>query len=181
MTHDSNFPDVFRGHLWHTTHPDRFQKILEAGAILPNPPIPDDDRWKTSRGPHYYPYVRTLGGVSLFDFEDFDPVRYSTGYPMSSWRAFVPYSRQWGISVWIEIDRQLIADKFVTGKQLVERWNREKAHAHTIMPEIEAAYFGPVRLSAFRRALVCGVNRPSIQEISLNPTEKLHDCSDNEA
>lgn len=33
------------GGLWHTTHPDRFKGILAAGAILPEPGIPDRERW----------------------------------------------------------------------------------------------------------------------------------------
>jgi hypothetical protein len=35
-----------RDGLWHTTHPDRYTGILSTGAILPNPDIPDSDRWK---------------------------------------------------------------------------------------------------------------------------------------
>jgi hypothetical protein len=50
--------------VWHTTSTTRFQGILASGAILPEPPIKDKDRWSTSRGKDYYPYVRTLGGVS---------------------------------------------------------------------------------------------------------------------
>jgi len=38
------------GGLWHTTHPDRFERILKAGAILPEPDIPDKERWKTAEG-----------------------------------------------------------------------------------------------------------------------------------
>src|SRR5882672_4084889 len=59
------------GGLWHTTYPERFDGILKTGAILPEPVIPDADRWATSRGREHYPYVRMLGGVSLFDFNQF--------------------------------------------------------------------------------------------------------------
>ncbi len=65
------------GRLWHTTHPDRFRDILTSGAILPNPKMPERDRWCTSLGPDHYPYVRTLDGVSLFDFDKFDAETYS--------------------------------------------------------------------------------------------------------
>jgi hypothetical protein len=152
------------GRLWHTTSMDRFQEILRSGAILPNPSIPDEQRWKTSQGPEYYPYVRTLGGVSLFDFEDFDPVRYSSTHPMSSWREFVPYRSQWGAAVWIEIDRQAIANEFVTRNQLVERWNHENAGRHTLMPRIEAAHLAPIPIAAFRRVFICRAGPPNIEE-----------------
>src|SRR5438309_5175332 len=74
-----------RGGLWHTTHLDRYRNILTEGSIVPEPNIPNSDRWKTSQGEDYYPYVRMLGGVSLFDFDEFDPERYTERYPASSW------------------------------------------------------------------------------------------------
>lgn len=163
----AEFPVVLREHLWHMTHPDRFAQILKAGAILPDPPIADVHRWKTSRGPHYYPYVRTIGGVSLFDFEGFDPARYSAEYPISSWRQFVPYSREWGMSVWIQIDRSALADKLLTSEQLAERQNRENAHRHTLMPKIEVAYLGPIHVAKFHRAFSCGINEPAFKEIEI--------------
>ena len=163
MGNESNFPDFLQGRLWHTTHPDRYQQILKSGAILPNPLIPDNDRWKTSRGPHYFPYVRTLGAVSLFDFDGFDPASYSTNYPISSWREFVPYRRTWGASVWIEIDRHAVADKFMTAEQLRNRLSQENAHRHTLMPKIEVAYLGPIPISAFLCAFDCRADRPNCQ------------------
>jgi hypothetical protein len=61
-----------KGGVWHTTNMNRFQGILRSSAILPEPEIPDRERWSTSRGSELYPYVRTLGGVSLFDFRKFN-------------------------------------------------------------------------------------------------------------
>src|ERR1035438_4494083 len=61
-----------QGGLWHTTRPERFDRILSTGAILPEPDILDSERWANA-GPEHYPYVRTLGGVSLFDFDGFNP------------------------------------------------------------------------------------------------------------
>ena len=144
------------GRLWHTTHPDRFKNILTTGAILPEPDIPDRDRWKTSQGKDFYPFVRTLGGVSLFDFGDFDPESYAEQNPMSSWCSFVPYRKDWGLSAWIEIDRELVAPEFISGTNLVAKWKSAGAYRHTIMPYIEAAYLGPLPKTAFERAfLVC--------------------------
>jgi hypothetical protein len=149
------------------THPDRFAQILKTGAILPDPPIPDVQRWKTSRGPDYYPYVRIIGGVSLFDFEGFDPERYSAAYPMSTWREFVPCSREWGVSTWIQIDRSALADKLLTSQQLAERQNRENAHRHTLMPKIEVAHLGSIQVAKFRRAFSCGIDQPTFKEIKI--------------
>lgn len=106
-----------------------------------------------NRGAEYYPYVRTLGGVSLFDFVGFDPEAYRAQYPMASWWTFVPTRRDWGASIWIEMDRCQLGERFVSGLQLLKRWNENRAHQHMIMPIIEAASLDPIPVSAFRRVL----------------------------
>lgn len=73
------------GRLWHTTRPDRVPAIMETGALMAEPNIPDAERQKTKRGPDYYPFVRKIGGVSLFDFHEFDAEAYSLRCPSSSW------------------------------------------------------------------------------------------------
>jgi hypothetical protein len=167
MTTDSEFPWELRERLWHTTTPSRYDGILSAGSILPNPAIPDSERWKTSRGSDFYPYVRVLGGVSLFDFRAFDPDAYSAEYPLSSWREFVPYQRRWGAAIWIEIDRTRVGDAYIDGEALLARWKRENAQRHTIMPLIEAAHIGPIPLQAVSRVLQIGVNDPTFVEVSI--------------
>jgi hypothetical protein len=142
------------GRLWHTTHPDRFEGILISGAILPEPPIPNPDGWKTLGGEGYRSYARKLYGVSLFDFDQFDPESYSRKCPMSSWYEFVPYRRGWGRSVWIEIDREQVAPQFISGSDLVARWNSDKAYGHNFMPYIEAVHLGPLPRTAFKRAFL---------------------------
>jgi hypothetical protein len=77
------------GRIWHTTTEERFEGILRSGEISPEPDIPASDRWSTGLGPEHYPYVRSLGGVSLFDFRQFNAQAYSKKYPLSQWRAFV--------------------------------------------------------------------------------------------
>jgi hypothetical protein len=142
------------GHLWHTTKSDRFQSILIGGAILPNPNLPDSERWKTSGGKDTYSYVRILGGVSLFDFDQFEPDTYSEKCPTSSWYNFVPWRTSWGSSVWIEIDRhQMRPPSFISGPDLLAKWKSENAY-RSIMPYIEAAYLGPVPITMFKRAFL---------------------------
>jgi hypothetical protein len=95
------------GGLWHTTHPDRFRVILTCGAIVPVPDIPVIERWKASAGPEFYPYVRTLGGVSLFDFNNFDSESYSEKFPLSSWYEFIPFRAEAAVPVPISEWRRL--------------------------------------------------------------------------
>lgn len=153
MTRELILTELY-GRLWHTTHPDRFESILISSAVLPEPDIPDGDRWKTSQGKGYHPYVRTLGGVSLFDFDQFDPESYGKKCPMSSWYEFVPYRTVWGRSVWIEIDREQVAPQIISGYDLVARWKSDNAYRHSIMPYIEAAHLGPLPRTAFKRAFL---------------------------
>jgi hypothetical protein len=142
-----------QGCVWHTTNSERFRGIVRCAAILPEPDIKDSDRWSTSLGSEYYPYVRTLGGVSLFDFRDFDPEHYSEVYPNSMWREFVPYRPAWGEAVWIEIDVSLLGDAFISGPALLARWKADTV-GNRIMPQIEAAHLGPLPRSAFKEVLL---------------------------
>ncbi len=153
MIHDFILRELYGG-LWHTTHPDRFRSILTRGAIIPNPDIPESERWKTSKGAEFFPYVRKLGGVSLFDFDKFDSESYSENAPLSNWYEFVPFRKDWGCAVWIEIDRARTATNFVSASDLVDRWNNEKANRHPIMPYLEAAYIGELPSTAFVRAFI---------------------------
>lgn len=148
--------DTLRGGLWHTTSEQRYEGILAAGAILAEPPVPDEERWATRCGAWGWPYVRKLGGVSLFDFEGFDAEIYEERFRLSSWREFVPFRQAWGSSVWIEIDRALASNGLVSGQALLARQHEEAAHRHRLMPRIEAAYLGNVRAEFFARVLLVG-------------------------
>jgi hypothetical protein len=140
-----------QGAVWHTTNSDRFQRILSSGAILPEPNILDAERWSTGRGSQWYPYVRTLGGVSLFDFREFNQDRYSKDYPLSTWAEFVPFRSIWKEAVWIEIDVERLGRSFLSGSDLLARWKAAEV-GNRIMPLIEAACLGPLPCAAFKSA-----------------------------
>lgn len=164
------------GGLWHTTHPDRFKAILVSGAILPEPNIPDSGRWCTGGGSEHYPYARTLGGVSLFDFDQFDPDSYTERCPSSSWAYFVPYQSHWECAVWIEIDRgQVAPPHFISGVGLLAKWKSEAACGHNIMPEIEAAYLGPLSRVKFKRAFLVRKESSELLDV-LNQSEVERLC-----
>ena len=118
------FPEILREGIWHTTRVERFRGILAAGSILPDPPIPDLDRWGTACGPTGYPFVRSIGAVSVFDFSGFDEATYNEKYPLSMWRTFVPCFNKWDESIWIELDRSAIKNSFIGGPELLERWKQ---------------------------------------------------------
>lgn len=161
-----DFLNILLSSVWHTTHPARFRMINKSGAILANPPIPDEERWFSRGGPSSYPYVRHLNGVSLFDFRDFDPSTYSERYPASSWRRFIPVCCDWKSSIWIEIDVSQVQDYFVTPGDLLLRWREESAQRHCLMPNLEAAVLGNIPTTAFKTIYEChgaGFNRLDTQ------------------
>lgn len=145
------FPELLRDGLWHTTNNERCEGILASTSILPEPPVPDSQRWGAASGPGLYPFVRSIGGVSLFDFLCFDEFAYSTKYPLSMWKTFVPCFSEWEEAVWIELDRAAIAKGFLGGVVLLELWKEGNELGRKIMPIIEAAHIGPVPVSAFRK------------------------------
>jgi len=136
---------------WRVAHYEQepFPRDTRVWAVLPEPPMGDSERWSSSQGRAYYPYVRTLGGVSLFDFRGFESDRYSEMYPISTWREFVPYRSAWKEAVWIEIDTKAIGRGFISGPALLERWKADKV-ANRIMPEIEAAHLGRIPCTVFK-------------------------------
>jgi len=144
---------VRSGRLWHTTSEERFRSILSAGAILPEPPLPDADRWSTACGPAGYPLVRHLGGVSLFDLRGFPGWdAYKERYPSSSIRSFVPIRDGWNSAVWIEIDREAVSPGFLSVEAVRREWSSQMQRR--FMPMIEAAHLGPVPVGAFRRCIL---------------------------
>ena len=145
--------ETLRDGLWHTTSEDRYEGILSSGAILAGPPIPENERWGTRCGPSGWPFVRKLGGVSLFDFDGFDVQAYETKFPLSSWREFVPFRECWRAAVWIEIDRQRAGRALLTGSELLRRQREAGAYRHRLMPCIEACYLGDVPEQLFVRVL----------------------------
>ncbi len=139
------------GGVWHTTNQDRFLRILEYGAILPEPDIPERERWGTAVASEGYPYVRSIGGVSLFDLRGFESESYSAEYRSSSWEYFVPCHLSWDSAVWIEIDHEALGPAFVSGVELLGRWKAEGSFRR-IMPLIEGAHTGPLPCRAFKKA-----------------------------
>ena len=157
------FPELLNNRLWHTTKIERFQQIVKCGYILAEPAIEDKYRWKTRNGPENYPFVRTLGGISVFEFNEFNPDNYAKLYPISSWHTFVPYRKDWGVSLWIEIDKEKIDNHFMNGESVLQLWREREAQCHPIMPIIEAAYLSALPVTMFKQVLVSTSDCPDLK------------------
>ena len=141
------------GGLWHATSEDRFKLIVASGAIQPEPDLPDSERWGTANGLNGYPYTRMIGGVSLFDFENFNENKYEREFPASNWRNFTPYNGRWTRMVWIEINRTSVQSNLVSPKELLRKRKENEAYRHRLMPHIESAHLGRIPISNFLRIL----------------------------
>ncbi|SMF82148.1 hypothetical protein SAMN06265365_14237 [Tistlia consotensis] len=169
------------GGLWHTTHPERFLGILEKGAIQVEPELPDPERFGTLNGRKNWPFVRFIGGVSLFDFHRFDPAVYDEICPGRNWQTFVPYRSEWDWhgAIWLEIDRtRLRASAFLSAEEVRYRWFNGGDLAHRLIAWVEAAHIGDLPLSACRRALFVHPDGSELhalfEEIPLEPFD--HDA-----
>jgi hypothetical protein len=148
-----DFPPELKNSIWHTTIPSRYRRIKDQGFILPDPDIPDSERWGTAMGLEYFPFVRSLGGVSLFDFRFFDPNQYSELYPFSMWGTFVPCKQNERASIWIELDAESLSPHFIDGAKLVDCWKKSGQFSRKLMPIIEAAHIGPLPIKHFLKVL----------------------------
>lgn len=105
-------------------------------------------------GPEKYPFVRSIGGVSLFDFQNFRPEEYAQNYPYSSWCEFVPCRPQHTSAIWIEIESSQIDDNFINGQELLLKWKSSGELYRKIMPMIECAHIGPINKTVFGEILI---------------------------
>ena len=149
-----SFPKELANRVWHTTTEERFAAILSEGAILPEPNIPDKERWGTAMGSEKYPFVRSLGGVSLFDFRGFEEEKYEEKYPLSTWREFVPCRPKNESAIWIEIKLSQIKEQFIDGSALLAKWKNSGELGRKIMPLIECAHIGSIGIDVFGEVLV---------------------------
>ncbi|PCJ29469.1 MAG: hypothetical protein COA90_11535 [Gammaproteobacteria bacterium] len=141
------FPSELLGSFWHTTSVSRYLKILKSGSIHPNPDI--ELRWGTGQGSEFYPFVRVLGGVSIFDFHKFNFEKYSRMFPSSSLYSFVPVQRDWEEAIWIQLLPNKMPGKFLNGAQLKTLQNEKKSFRNKLMPIIECAYIGLIPVDTF--------------------------------
>ena len=158
--------EILCGSLWHTTTEARWEGIRAAGAILVEPPVPDGERHRTPIGPSGYPYARSLGGVSLFDFADFDYEAYKRNGPVDHVAGFVPVYSAWHGAVWIEIDRSAVATSLLSARDLQARWEREQAYGHGVIGSVEGAHIGDIPRTAFIRILLVRRGEREFQTIA---------------
>jgi hypothetical protein len=138
------------GSFWHTTSYVRFRGIIQSGLIMVDPPLPEAERYGGM------PFVRSLGGVSLFDFpSNFNFEEYEADLPGNSIGEFIPFKRSWGNSIWLRIDSDMVRDALKSGMEIRTLW-RETGSTRRFMAQVEGAHIGDIPLAAIQDAFGIG-------------------------
>lgn len=147
------FPRELYGKVWHSTSMPRYEMIKAERKIIPNPDLPDSERWGTYLGPDFYPFVRSIGAVSVFDFRFFNVEQYTRNYGLSNWATFAPCHTNLDETVWIEIDTTSLKDSFLSGQAIRELWH-ETNSTRKFITIIEGAVIGEIPESTFKKVLL---------------------------
>ncbi|MDR3577932.1 MAG: hypothetical protein P4L50_29050 [Anaerolineaceae bacterium] len=175
---------TLKGGLWHVTRAERHSEIINSGGIDPNPEgIPDTERWQTQHGQSGLPFVRYIGGVSLFDFINWDidtcaSVCVRGLFYGCQWGNFIPML-QWNgkhldSSVWIEINYDAVKHNLKLNEELEHLQHEERRRSgdnHTLLPCVEAAHIGRIPCSAIMRAFAVVRAYKKIQPLPLSASE----------
>ena len=136
-----------RGRLWHVTTPHRWGGIYQDRAIRPD--IPD--------APYEWAFCRLIGAVSLFDMsagaEGVDEAA-------RDWLAWLSGGAD-RVRLWIEVDRDAIATRFIAPEELRGRVRRNIETRQFWPPpkfiqHVEAGHVGPIALDALRAVMLTG-------------------------
>ncbi|ABI38919.1 conserved hypothetical protein [Shewanella sp. MR-4] len=160
-----NFPQELLGTVWHTTSIERYKMIVRDGCIKANPSLPDSERWGTKLGEEHFPFVRSLGGVSVFDFRNFDVNSYSKKFGAANWATFVPCRSDWRSAVWVEIDFSSLGGNFISGQSIREMWYKMDS-TRKFITQIEGAVIGVIPTSAFKQVLFYDTRKSSFSRLA---------------
>ncbi|MBL3594827.1 hypothetical protein JMM63_04460 [Rhodovulum sulfidophilum] len=144
------------GSFWHTTSSARFERIIQSGFIMADPPLPEAERYGGM------PFVRSLGGVSIFDFpSNFSFEKYEAELPGNSIGEFIPFKRLWGSSIWLRINTDMVSNALKSGREIRDLW-RKMGSTRRFMAQVEGAHIGDIPLAAVQDAFEIGVDVPDM-------------------
>ncbi len=124
-------PKQLKGKVWHSTSILNAKEIVAHGEILANPDIEAERRWGGTCESKY-PFVRTLGGISLFDF------RLPKAHSNDLLVRWVPCHVNLTATVWFEIDTSKLQGFFLSAEETRIRW-QEAGMDRQFMPHLEAS------------------------------------------
>ncbi|ENX05966.1 hypothetical protein [Acinetobacter courvalinii] len=156
----------------HTTTVSSFIKIYESKYIYvhPAPEMLEHEKYGNVNCPNNNTYVRSLNGISLFDFEDFSLEKYDNffkpGY--GDLYRFLPIherNRKDQISIWLIIDVTL-TNKYVNREKLYSQWNSQSKNGK-FMPKVEAAILEDIPIAWVKEVFVFKKENNELLKMSL--------------
>lgn len=152
-------PNQLKGKVWHSTSVVNAKKIVTHGEILANPDIEAESRWGGTCESKY-PFVRTLGGISLFDFRL--PKTHSNEL-LTRW---VPCHTKIPATVWFEIDISKLKGFFLSAEETRIKW-RDAGMDRQFMPHLEASCLCPISVQDIK-SIYIGYTSGKFTSVSLN-------------
>ncbi|MGR5518921.1 hypothetical protein ACPV5H_26345 [Vibrio harveyi] len=129
-------PQQLQGKVWHSTTLENANEIVRKGYILAEPNIDQSKRWGRNDS-SAYPFVRSIGGISLFDF------RLPSSHSNPMLYSFVPCKAGYTQTVWFEIDIQKLDESFLSADETREQW-KASGMVRNYMPKLEACSLCPI-------------------------------------
>jgi len=148
MREEYDFPSEFLKGIWHSTNLKGYKKILESKYIKPNPDISESERSSDETA-----FVRTMGGVSIFDFRNINIDKYSEEYAPTVWGYFIPGRAIWDKTIWLELDELKMSENYLPPNDVMFKLNNLNT-GQQIVPYLEGAHIGSIHISLIKRVMI---------------------------
>ncbi|ELA9814221.1 TPA: hypothetical protein ACGSUT_004207 [Vibrio parahaemolyticus] len=132
-------PTELKGKVWHSTSIENAMSIVRQGFIFAEPDIDQTKCWG-GKSERVHPFVRSIGGISLFDF------RLPNSHVSEILYSFIPCKSGCAQTVWFEIDVSRLSDSFLSADETRMRW-RESGMSRQYMPKLESTSLCPIPTS----------------------------------
>ena len=131
--------------LWHATSIEGLSAILNDGCIR---------AVEENVGTKYRvaPLMLARGWVSLFDFGPTAGPAWLLQAQYRNWGGWLGGQYEDKAMIWLELDRDLTADKVIPAGKVREMASSNRGH--NVIPGVEAGHQGPVALAVIRSALI---------------------------
>jgi leucyl-tRNA synthetase len=153
-------PTELKSKVWHSTSIENATSIVRQGFILAEPDI-DQAKFWGGKSERVYPFVRSIGGISLFDF------RLPSSHVSKILYNFIPCKSGCTQTVWFGIDVSRLGDLFLSADETRIRW-MESGMNRQYMPKLESTSLCPIPISCINSIYISrknGVFKPTTLEI----------------
>jgi hypothetical protein len=162
-------PNELKGKIWHSTSKELALEIYSHGYIIFDPSIDESKRWG-GKSKSTHPFVRSIGGISLFDF------RLPSSHVSEILYSFIPCRTGWPQTVWLEINHFYLGDMFSSAEETRIRWI-EAGMNRQYMPKLEAASLRPIPIEYIKSIYISnkkGIFKPvNISDLIKNPKKSV--------